>query len=357
MTAVASFWQDEPRWLRLAASPHIFVFACSWLIVMTVIGTLAQADIGLWQAQERYFSAWILPAFGWLPLPGARFALTATGLNLLAMLFTRRGTRSPGLFLLHAGTLLLLGGALMGGALRREGSMALATGEISSEMRSWRHHDLAVLVPGASMDQQVTFGEGLLRPGATLTHPDLPFPLTVVEQLTNCSAGPGDPLVLRPLPTEREAERNQAGLLLRMPDGSLKATWEGASTWIALGAGAQAPRITMYRSATRLPFAIELTEFHRENHPGTAVARQFSSAVVVHENAAARRVVISMNQPLRIGTWTLYQQSYVQTAQGDISVLAVVHDRFSLSPYIASLVMCLGLLIHMFERMRKRGET
>jgi cytochrome c biogenesis protein ResB len=105
-----------------------------------------------------------------------------------------------------------------------------------------------------------------------------------------------------------------------------------------------------------MPFAIELIKFTREDHPGTGMARRFSSEVMVHEAGSSRRVVISMNRPLRIGPWTLYQQSYSQSADGTVvSVLAVVRDRWQLSPYISSAVMLLGLLLHLVLRIRRVG--
>ena len=61
-----------------------------------------------------------------------------------------------------------------------------------------------------------------------------------------------------------------------------------------------------------------------------------------------------MNRPLRVGAWTLYQQSYRETSQGVQSVFAVVHDRLQLSPYIASSIMLLGLLLHLGLRLRQR---
>jgi hypothetical protein len=112
----------------------------------------------------------------------------------------------------------------------------------------------------------------------------------------------------------------------------------------------------MRRATTQLPFAIRLKRFIRSNHPGTVMAREYSSEVVVLQDGAAREVTITMNRPLRIGAWTFYQQSFVDLPEGPISVLAVVHDRFQLSPYLASAVMLLGLLVHMFERWLKRGR-
>lgn len=341
-------WQDEPRWLRIAADPRIFAGACAWLFVLVVLGTLAQRDMGLYQAQETYFTSWFLWLGKFPLLPGGRLALSVTGLNLLAVLFTRRGTRSPGLALLHGGMLLMLGGALVGGALRQEGSLGLMHGETGDEMRSWHHHELAVLVPGERTDQLVSFGQGLLAPGTVLTHPDLPMALTVVQHLANARMKPDGSL--EALPPERESERSLPGVVLRLPDGRTVSACEGGEApELAPGVRAGIRRI-----GTRMPFAIELVKFERENHPGTAMARRFSSEVLVHEDGGSRRVVISMNRPLRIGAWTLYQQSYSETPEGTMSVLAVVRDRFQLSPYISSAIMLVGLLIHLAQRLRRR---
>lgn len=342
-----NLWKDEPKWLRIAADPRLFAAACAWLFVLVVLGTVAQRDIGLYQAQERYFNGWIL----WLwhvPLPGGRLTLSLTGLNLLAVLFTRRGTRNPGLFLLHAGTLLLLAGAMVGSALRLEGSLTLAEGETGDEMRSWRHHELAIVVSGAQHDRLVTIGEALLKPGATITHPDLPMPLVVEKHLVNCQLGKGGELV--ELEPEKEVERNSAGVLLRLPDGRKVAVCETDDA-PHLAPGVQAG---IRRIGTQVPVAIELLKFNREDHPGTQMARSFSSEVIVHDAGGSRRVVISMNKPLRIDAWTFYQQSYSEGPGGATSVLAVVQDRFQLSPYISSAIMLVGLLVHLFIRLFKR---
>ncbi len=347
MSAATGLWRDEPRWLRIVADPRIFAIACAWLFVLTVVGTWVQRDIGLFQAVERYFTAWFI-WLGSCPLPGGRLTLSVTGLNLLAVLFTRRSAHSPGLLILHAGTLLLLAGCMVGGAVRAEGSLALAEGETGGVMRSWNHHELAILVSGTPNDQLVTIGEGLLHPGATISHPALPVALTVVSRMTNSRSGQGG--AIEPLPPDKEAERNSPGIILSLPDGrQIPLSASSGSAAIATDATA-----ILRRRETPMPFSIELIKFTREDHPGTAMARRFSSEVMVHEAGSSRRVVISMNRPLRIGPWTLYQQSYGEAADGTVfSVLAVVRDRWQLSPYIASSIMLIGLLLHLVLRIRR----
>ncbi len=342
-------WIDEPRWLRLASDPRIFAATCAWLFLLTILGTLAQRDLGLYVAQERYFTSWFL----WLgpcPLPGGRLTLSVTGLNLLALLFTRRSTRSPGLFVLHAGTLVLLAGCMIGGAMRQEGSLSLREGATGDEMRSWHRHELAVRSEGAEHDQLTAIGEARLRPLAILPIADMPSGPMVLRHYANCQPLNGGGL--EELPLEKQIELNSPGVELRLPDGR-EVSLSEVSAPVTLAPGITA---TIRRLGTTMPFAIELVKFQREDHPGTAMARRFSSEVLVHEAGGSRRVVISMNRPLRIGPWTLYQQSYSQSVDGSFSsVLAVVRDRFQLSPYIASAIMLLGLLLHLALRLRRPG--
>ena len=349
MSGIDSMWRDEPRWLRIVADPRIFAGACAWLFVLTVLGTVVQGEIGLYLAVERYFTSW----FVWLgpcPMPGGRLTLSVTGLNLLAVLFTRRSAHSPGLFILHAGTLLLLAGCMIGSAVRAEGSLALAEGETGDSMRSWHQYELVLRTSGDSTDQLVTVGEGLLQPGETISHPALPAAMTVVSWLTNCRPTQGGGI--EPMLPEKEAELNSPGVVLRLPEGRQASLFASGGP-VAIASGTSA---TLRRRETPMPFAIELIKFEREDHPGTGMARRFSSEVMVHEAGSSRRVVISMNRPLRIGPWTLYQQSYSQTADGSmISVLAVVRDRSQLSPYISSTIMLIGLLLHLVLRIRRVG--
>jgi len=338
-------WDDEPRWLRVIADPRLFAGACAWLIVLTVLGTLAQRDLGLYQAQERYFTDWFL-WLGALPLPGGRLTLSLAGLGLLAALFTRRSARHPGLALLHGGTVVLLAGCMAGAALRQEGTLALGEGERGAAMDSWLHHELALRCQDPP--RLVTIGEGLLRAGEPLAVREVPLALRVVAHHRN--ARPSDDGGIEMLAPSTQAEANQAGLILALPDGREVALCEGGATR-QLAPGVQA---TLRRIVTPLPFELELLSFRMERHPGTGLPRHFAAEVTVREGGTTRRVVISMNQPLRIGAWTAYLQSWGEGFGGSLTAqFAIAHDRFQLSPYIASAIMLLGLLWHLVRRMRR----
>ena len=100
---------------------------------------------------------------------------------------------------------------------------------------------------------------------------------------------------------------------------------------------------------TKLPFSIELKDFEKTYYPGTNKAKSYQSVVYVTEKekgGTRLRRVIKMNQPLRHKGYTFYQSSFIESPKGESSVLAVVKNAGRAFPYVSSLIMCVGLLIH-----------
>ena len=94
-------------------------------------------------------------------------------------------------------------------------------------------------------------------------------------------------------------------------------------------------------------------------HPGTNVAKSFSSDIMLNENEISRKVLIKMNEPLRHYDYTFYQASFIEGDGKDSSVLATVKNHGRLFPYISTIIMCIGLLFHMLfmvsGRLRKEN--
>ena len=62
-------------------------------------------------------------------------------------------------------------------------------------------------------------------------------------------------------------------------------------------------------------------------HPGTNIAKSFSSEIFLIENETQRRVLIEMNAPLRHKGYTFYQASFAELNDGrEATVLAVVQN-------------------------------
>ena len=112
---------------------------------------------------------------------------------------------------------------------------------------------------------------------------------------------------------------------------------------------------------TYLPFNIQLNKFNQELHPGTEIAKEYSSHVSVLAQGTNTKDIkdtlwsgfISMNRPLRYKGYTFYQSSFYTEDNQYVTVLAAVYNVGQSFPYIASIILSLALLIHLFQRLPK----
>jgi hypothetical protein len=73
--------------LRPLASAAIFYYATLWLVVLVVVGTIAQKYFGLQASLEKYFSAWFIQPMDMpLYLPSGRLIMAIITLSLTAKL-------------------------------------------------------------------------------------------------------------------------------------------------------------------------------------------------------------------------------------------------------------------------------
>ena len=217
--------QSATRILLWLASPRFFTFGLAWLMLLLVIGTWAQSEIGIYQAQQKYFSLlWL--AGGWVPLPGAGAVLALISIALTARIIVKtrwRYPRSLGTALIHVGALLLLAGGGLTALFAEEGHMVLREGERSAVVRSYHDIELAVIDhSGPGFDSVVAFPGSLLQPGKLLEHEALPFALEVRSFCRNCELleGVDKRRILRSLPLAKDNELNLAGASLALIDGS-----------------------------------------------------------------------------------------------------------------------------------------
>ena len=74
--------------IKILKTPKIFVFTIMWMMILIVLGTLAQKNMGLFAVQEKYFSSWIL-WFWFFPMPGARPTMILMLINLSFFFFNK----------------------------------------------------------------------------------------------------------------------------------------------------------------------------------------------------------------------------------------------------------------------------
>jgi len=350
--------------------PKIFVFAIIWMMVLVVLGTLAQKDMGLYAAQNRYFSSWIT-WFWFAPMPGGRLTLIIIFINLSFFFFNKSiwKLKKLGIIVLHLGGILLLVGGGLTAMFSSEGNMIIEEGTKSNYVEDYHYMELALINTSAiDFDEFTVFDQSLLIKNQTLTHNNLNFEIEIISYLENCEpdkrTSPSAPhykgmlknFMLKELKPEKEDNWNRPGIIYKISNS-------GTSTdgMYGIFLGQPVPQtvsikekdftIILRRKRTYLPFSIELIDFKKILHPGTDIPKSYSSDIILIENGVSRKIRIQMNEPLRHKGYTFYQSSFVEGPDNETSIFAVVKNYGRLFPYISSIIMCVGLLFHLFQKL------
>ncbi len=365
-------------------SLRLTVFLLALSIVLIFWATLAQVDLGVWGVQHRFFHAFVVSAsVGGLQVPVFPGGYAIGGLllaNLLAGHIYRfkMGWRKTGIWIAHAGLILLLLGELVSGLVQKDYQMRLDEGETKNYAESGRLFELAVIdATDPKFDDVVAIPDSLLAHGTVVQSPKLPFRVVPKEYNANsaiqmrsqapgaapslATVGMGTMVAVTPLdPTYKEDERNMPSAFVELagPDGTL-------GTWLVsplLGnpqkfdfAG-RTWKLVMRPTRIYQPYSLTLEKFSHDVYPGTDIPKNFSSRVRINPPGGepGREVLIYMNNPLRYAGLTYYQQSFDNNA----TILEVVRNPSWLAPYIACGAITLGLviqfMIHLVGFARRR---
>ncbi len=381
------------QWLKAWSSLKLTVVCLLITCVLVFFGTLAQVKLGIYEAQQRYFSTWFV---WWGPedvtwqipvLPGGFLVGVVLFINLLAAHGTRfKWTwKKSGIFMTHIGILLLLVAGFIAAITAEEGSMRLKEGGTSNFVESFQDRELAVIdTSGESLDRVYAFQHSLFDKGARLGHEELPLEFEIRQHFPNSrirmrdsgqfngrmpeiNRGFGQRVSVVPHPvTYKQNEQNLIALSTRVID---KATGNDLGTWLftnamdapqTVEAGGRTFRISLRATRTYLPYALRLIDFRHDKYPGTQVPFNFSSKVQLlsEDSGDNREALIYMNNPLRYAGRTYFQMSFAEN--DTVSIFQVVKNPGWLLPYISCALLALGLLvqfgIHLFAFLRKRAR-
>ncbi|MFO1078066.1 MAG: cytochrome c biogenesis protein ResB [Planctomycetota bacterium] len=362
------------------------------LALLTWLGTLAQVDDGIYYVQRDYFESWIVwPRLGPVsfPLPGAVPVLGLLFVNLIVggIARMRWSLRNAGILITHFGIALLLaaGGIKLGASYA--GHMSIQEGATDNSILSFQEWELALMwqdgdnvmervVPGAAIERAT--GSAPLR----LAAEGLPFTVEVSHFLEHCQPVPKGPMVQAATPvvdgaflyteramTPKDRDQKLAGCYATVTDtasgqkqqgilwaADLLPTNVGAPhrPWV-FEAGGRTWGLELRHRLWSLPFDVRLDRFKKSEHPGTTMARDFSSFVtVVDRDGQSRPAHIYMNEPLRKDGYVFYQTSFgpdPARAGGFYSTFEVANNPSDQWPKWACYVIAVGLLIHFTNKL------
>lgn len=369
------------RVITFFTSLRLTVVCLCLAIVLVFCGTLAQVNIGLYQAQNDFFrsffvywapkgAVWKMPIF-----PGGYLVGSVLLMNLIAAHIKRfsLAKKKIGIFLVHAGLILLLLGQLLTDMLSAESGLHLRVGESKNYSTESRRCELA-LVDGSDPDSDkvIVIADDSLTSHQPIQNKELPFGVRVHEfypnsaisltndsrgsfQISQATQGSGVGLWLqsRPKPTSTDEVPTASSLIELSVKGVSLGKWlvSTALNPQTFNFNGRTYEIALRPKRHYKPFSLELVKFNHATYEGTDIPKDFSSRVRVRrpDTGEDREVLIYMNNPLRYGGDTFYQSSYDPDDGG--SILQVVHNPGWLTPYFSCALMGLGMFVQFLSHL------
>jgi ABC-type transport system involved in cytochrome c biogenesis permease subunit len=321
----------------------------------------------------------------WLMMQGA-----AAGLVLLTgclLLFKRKG----GIVLIHSGLMLLMVGEMFTTYTAVESQMGLYEGQTKDYSEDIRHVELAVVDTTAETHRdEVLIPDWMLgneRPSDLIEHEELPFDLqvdryyvnSVLELNKTMPSGTDRPRPSDFLHVER-LQQSSGATMTEIDRPSIKLTLLEKNTnqnetprEIASLIASQSPLPAQLQQVLRTdalveqvdykgrtyqvylrfrriykPYELKLVDTNRELYVGTNKPKSFSSEFQLTDHRFNTKTDhhISMNNPLRYGNETFYQQNYDDVGGREYSGIQIVYNHGWMIPYVCCMIVGIGLLAH-----------
>jgi ABC-type transport system involved in cytochrome c biogenesis permease subunit len=369
---------------------------------------------GIWTVVDRYFWSWfvwidlqLLVQFGQVffgfskdmhvtaavPFPAGKLIGGLMFVNLLAahLIRFKLSWKRAGIVTLHSGILLLFIGEYITREYQVEQQMHITEGTSSNFAFDTRNYELAFIDLSDPNEDRVTVVPAKLlqqaKPGERISSPELPVDIEVLQYMANAdlvdlqksplpagenpaTAGLGLAAGVKEVPEVTGVGSSRKGdtpaAYVRFLD---KQTGQPIGTYlVSLGLKDQTAELAgkPYTLALRFthyykPFSLHLEKFRFDRYVGTNTAKNYSSKLILTdpERGQEREVVISMNEPLRYRGEAFYQADFDKETE-KTTVLQVVRNPGWLLPYLACILVTVGMLVHfgigLTTFLRSHGE-
>ena len=372
MTQARSWRQTAARSavVKAALNPAITLLSLLILFALIFFGTLYQAEHGLFEAQKRFFGYGFVLVGGFFPLPGASLVLLVLSIQLAIMMALHLPWRIDriGLWIVHSGIMALLVGGFITQMLAEESQLTLAEGETGHYTTAYHDYELAFWEAQADTNRVFAWDAAALRPERQLEVTPYHARIMVHAYYLNSDAfttqatkgphylnGSGIGMLEQRKP-EKEVTQNAPGVIFSLSEPGQAnrdvILYAQELKPLSLTLGGKQVFAQLRLKHYPLPFSLKLNQFVKNLHPGTDIPSSFESYADLTENGASRPVKVWMNNPLRTYGYTFFQASYAQAeGQANKSTFAVVTNPGRVLPYVSSITVFAGLLLHFLIRL------
>jgi hypothetical protein len=292
--------------------------------------------------------------------------------------------KRSGVILIHLGLIVMMTSEWVTGEFAVESTMTLAQGETTNFVDENHAFELAITDrsdPRATTDDVVVIPATRLRKGGAIQHGLLPFDVVVEKYMANSGLVTAKPGQNNPATAgeaknhiaieKKEVSGTAMDAGMDIPSAYLtfkeKGTGKSLGTYLVslwfysnftrrqlpdlpqtVAVGDKTYEVMLRSKRSYRPFSVHLIEFKHDRFRGTNTPKNFSSLVRLTDprpdQREDREILIWMNHPLRYGGETFYQQAFLAGDSG--TILQVVRNPGWRMPYLACLMVALGMMIH-----------
>jgi hypothetical protein len=361
-------------------SLKLTIVCLALLMALVVACTLAQVQLGTLGAVNLYMRSflvwWQVPGTGWslAVFPGGALVGLVLMVNLAAAQGQRleRSWKKAGIWIVHAGLILLFVGEFVTGIFQVETQLAIEEGQTVNFVEHAREQELAIIdTTDPAWDVVHSIPQGLLADGGLVPVPGTPLVLRVRRYWDNAqlsmaapgsqpvaTMGVGAGVAVQALRSVVSDDRlNVAAAVVEPVAGG-----RSYGAWLVSGQlgspqgfihEGRSYSLVMRPRRQYLTYSMTLKDFSHDVYEGTNIPRNFSSLVHLSNpgKSEARDILIYMNQPLRYDGKAFYQSSFGKN--DTLSILQVVENPGWLLPYISCALVGIGLLVHFGISLRR----
>ncbi len=354
--------------LSFFSSLKLTVVCLAMMMILVFFTTLAQVDVGIFEAKRQFFSG----IFVWKSLFGHSIPVFLSGISVGWLLFInliaahlsrfKLAWSKLGIWMIHGGLIVLLIGAACTYYLADETQMILPEGQSSIYSESTRKLEVVLIREVNGRHQVVAIPYELLKR-------DCPIELSQVgvtviprqifnnsQLLTMSPTGNLDGFIgiarhIRSIEIplfKQDDIQNIATVYFEVIEGTVpKGVFllsNGLSVYQSLHVNSGEWFVRLRSQREYHSYQITLNEFRHDVYTGTQIPKNFSSQVTVTDLKTGQsfQSLIYMNHPLRHEGKTYYQASFADN--DTTSILQVVRNPSWIFPYVASIMIGLGLL-------------
>lgn len=360
------------------ASFYLSCFLFLMLFILTVLGTIDQVNLGLYDTQKKYFDSlylfyeinfegFTLP----IPLPGVYLVLIFLFINTIVGTIKHIPFRKEkiGIYIIHFSMILLFTGSFITFKMADDGQMTLEEGQ--STNRFYSYHDWQLSIIDTSNETtdtvysfDINFDDQIINQSFSAS--PLPFTITIKDFARNARVLPKGPMfdtkeqIINGFFIAREElsktnEQNIPAIIVTVSDKSqsteethIVSGYSEIKKSLQISVQNKMYIIRLHKKSWDIPFLITLDKVERDLYPGTMQAKAYRSYIRKIENNIEEKKEVYMNHPYRYQGYIFFQSGFTDDPNTNtkLSTFAVMKNPTDHVPLISCILISVGLLVH-----------